>query len=94
MALDIIWTREAKDRLAETIKHLEDSGSEQMLQQFSRQLDKKLKLVKVYPQMYQKSDRLEGARRCVVDKYYSFLYSYDQIFLYVLTVYDNRQDQI
>lgn len=94
MALDIIWTREAKDRLAETIKYLEDSGSERMVQQFSRQLDKKLELAKVHLQMYQKSDRLEGARRCVIDKYYSFLYSHDQIFLYILTVYDNRQDQL
>ena len=47
MALDIIWTREAKDRLAEIIEYLEDSRSEQMLQQFSRQLDKKLKLVNI-----------------------------------------------
>ena len=47
MALDIIWTREAKDQLAEIIEYLEDSGSEQMLQQFSRQLDKKLNLVNI-----------------------------------------------
>lgn len=41
--------------------------------------------------MYQKSDQLEGARRCVINKYYSLLYSYDTTFAYVLTLLDNRR---
>ncbi len=91
MALEIIWTREAKEQLAEIITFLESDGGERMLQHFSHQLDKKLELVKDQPKMYQKSDRLEGVRRCIVDKNYSFLYSHDNLFVYILTIYSNRQ---
>ena len=91
MALEIVWTQEAKAALAEIITSLEEYQDDRLLRRFSQQLDKKLVLVKQHPQMYQKSDRLEGARRCVIDTYYSFLYSHDSIFIYILTLYDNRR---
>ena len=91
MALDIIWTKEARAGLADSIAFLEKRGNETLLQQFSQQLEKKLELIKEYPQLYQKSDRLEGARRCVIDKHHSLLYSYDRVFIYILALWDSRQ---
>ena len=90
MALEIIWTKNAQEQLADTIVYLQTLGNEQLLQRFSRQLEGKLQLIKDHPQLYQKSDQLEGARRCVVNKYYSLLYSYDRVFVYVLSLLDNR----
>jgi len=92
VALEIIWTKEAKSKLTEIIASLGEYGNDQLLQRFSQQLDKKLELIKVHPQLYQKSDRLEGARRCTIDKYYSLLYSHDDIFIYILTLWNNRQN--
>ena len=92
MALEIIWTKEAKVKLAEIITSLEEYGNNQLLQRFSQQLDKKLELIKDHPQIYQKSGRLKGARRCVIDKYHSLLYSHDRMFVYILTLWDNRQN--
>ena len=89
MALEIIWTKEAKDQLAEVIASLEAYGNEQLIHRFSRQLDKKLELIKEHPQIYQKSDRLKGVRRCVIDKYRSFFYSYDEVFIYIITFWDD-----
>ena len=91
MALEIIWTKEAKAKLTEIIAFLEEYGNDQLLHRFSRQLDKKLELIKEHPQLYQKSDRLEGARRCTIDKYHSLLYTHDNIFAYIVTLWDNRQ---
>ena len=73
MALEVIWTKNAQQQLTETITYLEDLGSESLLRRFSQQLEEKLELIKDYPQLYQKSDQLEGARRCVVNKHYSIL---------------------
>jgi plasmid stabilization system protein ParE len=91
VALEIIWTKEAKAKLTEIIASLEEYGNEQLLQRFSQQLDKKLELITNHPQLYQKSDRLQGVRRCVIDKYHSLLYSHDSIFVYIITLWDNRQ---
>lgn len=68
MALEVIWTKNAQQQLTETITYLEDLGSESLLRRFSQQLEEKLELIKDYPQLYQKSDQLDGARRCVVNK--------------------------
>ena len=91
MALEVVWTKNAQQQLSETITYLEDIGSELLLQKFSQQLEEKLELIKDYPQLYQKSDQLDGARRCVVNKHYSLLYSHDRIFIYVLSLFDNRK---
>lgn len=88
MALEIIWTKEAKDQLAEVIASLEAYGNEQLLHRFSQQLDKKLELIKEHPQIYQKSDRLNGVRRCLVDKYRGFFYSHDAVFVYIIAFWD------
>ncbi len=90
MALEIIWTKNAQEQLTETIAYLEASGNETLLRRFSQQLEEKLELVKDYPQLYQRSDQLGGARRCVVNKHYSLLYSHDRVFVYVLALFDNR----
>ena len=89
MALEIIWTKEAKKQLEEVIASLEEYGNEQLMQRFSRQLDKKLELIREHQQIYQKSDRLKGVRRCVIDKYRSFFYSYDEVFIYIITFWDD-----
>ncbi len=91
MALEIIWTKNAQEQLTETIAYLEALGNESLLRRFSQQLEEKLELIKDDPQLYQKSDQLEGARRCVVNKHYSVLYSHDRIFVYVLSLFDNRR---
>jgi plasmid stabilization system protein ParE len=91
VALEIIWTKEAKAKLTEIIASLEEYGNDRLLQRFSQQLDKKLELIKEHPQLYQKSDRLEGTRRCTIDKYHSLLYGHDSIFVYIITLWDNRQ---
>ena len=90
MALEIIWTKNAQQQLTETIAYLEGLGNESLLRRFSQQLEEKLELVKDYPQLYQKSDQLEGARRCVVNKHYSVLYSHDRVCVYILSLFDNR----
>ncbi len=90
MALEVIWTKNAQQQLTETITYLEDLGSESLLRRFSQQLEEKLELIKDYPQLYQKSDQLEGARRCVVNKHYSILYSHDRVCVYILSLFDNR----
>lgn len=73
MALEIIWTKEAKVKLTEVIASLEEHGNNQLLKRFSQQLEKKLELIRDHPQIYQKSERLKGARRCVIDKYHNLI---------------------
>ena len=91
MALEVIWTKNAQEQLTEMIAYLEASGNDSLLRRFSQQLEEKLELIKDYPKLYQKSDQLEGARRCVVSKHYSVLYSHDSVFVYILSLFDNRR---
>lgn len=90
MALEIIWTKESKEQLVKAFTSLEASGNDHSLQRLSRQLKRKLDLISEYPQIYQKSERLNGVRRCILNKHYGFLYYYDAIFIYIITFLDMR----
>jgi len=81
VALEIIWTKEAQKQLSDIITLYEDQNNQSFLKQFSRQLEYKLKLISEHPRMYQKSDRLNDTRRCLLNRYHSLYYTHDQVYI-------------
>lgn len=92
MALKIIWSEEADFNLDSIIKYLQSNWTEKELKNFSVKLDEQISLVAQFPLLYKQSKRLQGARECVITKHNSLFYIVDKASIYILSIWDNRQN--
>ena len=92
MALKIEWSIEAKTNLINIIHYLEKNWTPKEVQFFSRRLNVQLSILVKTPAIYKKSDKLHGAHECVLTKQNTLFYTFDEDKLYILSVWDNRQD--
>lgn len=79
-------------KLDELLEYLENEWSEKVKINFIDKLDRKLKLIKSNPESFQKSDVVKGLHQCVITSQITIYYRYDNDFVYVVTLFDNRQN--
>lgn len=92
MALKIIWSEEADFNLDSIIKYLQSNWTEKELKNFSVKLDKQISLIAEFPLLYKHSKRLQGTRECVITNHNSLFYIVDKTSIYILSIWDNRQN--
>ncbi len=82
----------ASFKLTELLDYLEHKWSLSIKIKFLNKLESKLEVIKSNPDSFVMSDVKKGLRRCVVTKQTTLLYKYDSDTIYIITVFDNRQD--
>ena len=92
MALKISWSKEAKEELIRVIAYLDENWSEKEIRKFSSKLEEQITLISVRPKTYKKSKRLLGTHECLITKHNSLFYTYNETSLFIVTVWDNRQE--
>jgi plasmid stabilization system protein ParE len=92
MALEIFWTEEAKDNLKSIIEYLETKWTEKEIRKFSKKLEEQLSLISLTPYIYKQSQRLYGTRECLITKHNSLFYISNNTIIYILSIWDNRQN--
>jgi plasmid stabilization system protein ParE len=92
VALKIEWSLESLENLSRIFKHLEKKWTEKEITNFSQRLEEQLYIISNKPNTYKKSSKLLGTRECVLSKHNSLMYVFNEHTLFVVTVYDNRQD--
>lgn len=90
----IKWSLEARANLDNIITYLETEWTEKEVRNFSERLESQLLLIGRTPDIYKKSLRKEGLRECQVTPHNTLFYTYDDEKLYIVTIYDNRQDPL
>jgi plasmid stabilization system protein ParE len=88
----IEWSLEAQANLNNIITYLENEWTEKEIRYFSERLDKQLSVILQTPEIYKKSSRKTGLRECQITNHSTLFYAYDNEKLYIVTVFDNRQD--
>ncbi len=88
----IVLTKTAEKRLTELLAYLESAWSRKVKNQFTNQLVKRLNFVRENPKAFPSSSVKQGIHKCVITKQITVYYTFDDQFIYVLTVFDNRQD--
>lgn len=88
------WSREAQANLDSIITYLENEWkwTEKEVRNFSERLEKQLPVILETPGVYKNSLRKPGLRECQITKHNTLFYTYDDQTLYIVTVFDNRQD--
>ncbi|MGP8213954.1 MAG: type II toxin-antitoxin system RelE/ParE family toxin [Bacteroidia bacterium] len=92
MALKVVWSNEAKESLKKIITYLEENWTRRELSSFARILEKQLSIISNKPKCYKKSERLLGTRECLLTKHNSLFYTFDNENVFVVTLWDNRQE--
>lgn len=72
--------------------YLEEEWSTKVKHDFIQKLDKSLKQIQELPDSFPESGKIRGLRKCVVTKQTTVFYKYSETTIYVVTIFDNRQN--
>ena len=89
---DIVWSDEAQYNLSKIIDYLETNWTEKELKKFFQRLDKVLQLISQNPQLFRLTNKRKRVRRCVFSKQTSIYYKFENERVFLITLFDNRQD--
>lgn len=82
----------ASKKLDILLEYLESIWSPKVKKEFIKKLDKTLLLIQKNPEYFQKSNLITGLHRCVITKQITIYYKYDDHYIYIVTLFDNRQN--
>jgi plasmid stabilization system protein ParE len=92
MALEVSWSKEAREELIKVISYLEENWTEREIKRFTSKLEEQITIISSKPKTYKKSKRLLGTHECLITKHNSLFYTYNDTYLFIVTVWDNRQE--
>jgi len=90
----IYWSAEAKENLISLIKYLEQNWSEKETSYFIKKLDKRIKLISAYPEIFPVSIKKKFVRRSILSKQITVYYSINIDRIDILSLFDVRQNPI
>jgi plasmid stabilization system protein ParE len=92
MSRGIRLSKRTTQKLNELLEYLENEWSEKAKIDFIDKLDRVLSLIKSNPESFQKSDLVKGLHQCVITSQTTIYYRYDSDFVYIVTLFDIRQN--
>jgi plasmid stabilization system protein ParE len=84
----------AARKLDHLLVFLEHEWSARVMDDFVKKLSKSLNQMQKLPDSFPESDKIRGLRKCVVTKQTTIFYKYSETAIYIVTIFDNRQDPI
>lgn len=85
-------SKRSKRKLENLLEYLENEWSIKTKKEFIKKLDKILDQIKINPNYFPQSKIKKGIHKCVVTKQTTIYYRFDDKFIYIISVFDNRQD--
>ena len=92
MSRKIILSKKASKKLGELLEYLETEWSAKVKNDYIKKLEKSLAIIKQNPNNFQESNIKKGLHKCVITKQTTIYYKFDKDKIYVVTLFDNRQD--
>ena len=88
----ISWADEANNNLDRIINYLEQNWSNKDIVNFFKKLEKRIEIIKQYPQIFPKSQILKNVHCSVLTKQITIYYSVENEIIRILSLFDTRQD--
>lgn len=92
MKREVRLSKRAMKRLDKLFVFLEKEWSIKVKNNFIKKLDRSLKQLQEHPTSFPESEKIAGLRKCVVTKQTTIFYKYSTSTVYIVSVFDNRQD--
>jgi len=88
----IRFSKSASTKLENLLYYLEKEWSKKVKADFILKLDNSLLQIQNHPNSFPASEKINGLRKCVVTKQTTIFYKYSDHGIYVVALFDNRQD--
>ena len=92
MNREIRLSMRAMKKLDNLLLFLENEWSTKVRNNFIIKLNKSLKQIQKLPDSFPESEKIRGLKKCVVTKQTTVFYKYSETTIYIVTIFDNRQD--
>ena len=92
MRRQIVLSRTAEKKLDKLFNYLETNWSEKVKLSFISKLEQRLSIVQQKPESFPKSEIKNDLHKCVITRQTTMYYTFDEKDIFVLTVFDNRQN--
>ncbi|MCK5169773.1 MAG: type II toxin-antitoxin system RelE/ParE family toxin [Bacteroidales bacterium] len=92
MSRKILLSKRASGNLEKLLEYLENKWSKRVKDNFIKKMDKALNILKEKPESSPKSEIIKGLHRNVITKQTTVYYKFDSKKLYIVTIFDTRQD--
>jgi plasmid stabilization system protein ParE len=89
---NVSWADEAIDNLNDVINYLEQNWSYKEKTDFFKKLEKRLGIIKQYPEIFPKSQKSNSVYRSVLTEQITIYYSVENKIIKILSLFDVRQD--
>ena len=92
MSRKIVLSKRAARNIEKLLEYLEVEWSTRIKNNFIKKLDRSLRIINENPESSPKSNLVTGLYKCVVTKQTTVYYRFDNKKLFVVTIFDTRQD--
>lgn len=92
MNFTIIFSEKAKLNIEKIADYLQEQWSENVKLKFLTEVSKAVKQLAIMPFMFPSSDKMEGLRRCVVNRHRVLYYRINKEIIEVINVKGTRQN--
>ena len=92
MSRKIVLSKRASRNLDKLLEYLETKWSKRVKDNFIKKLDKSLLILQERPESSPKSEVVKGLYKCVITKQTTAFYKFDNKNIYIVTIFDTRQD--
>jgi plasmid stabilization system protein ParE len=91
MSFTIIFSEKAKSNIEKIAEYLDEEWSENVKLKFLTDISKAVKQLVIMPFMFPSSDKMEGLRRCVVNRHTILYYRINKEIIEVINIKGTRQ---
>ncbi len=92
MKPDVRLSKSAAKKLGKLFDFLEKEWSIKVKKEFIKKLEKSLLQIQKLPDCCPESEKIIGLRKCVVTRQTTIFYKYSDKVIYIITIFDNRQN--
>lgn len=88
----LILSKRTSKKLDKLLEYLETEWSEKVKRDYLSKFEETLKLVKEKPEIFPSTETVKGLHKCVITKQTTVYYRFDELKIYIVTLFDNRQN--
>jgi len=92
MAKEVIWSPEALANLNGVIEYLEHKWTEKEIEHLIKATEKVIEIISTQPKSYRMAKRKKNIHEALITKHNLMIYKNTAKFIYVMAVFDTRQD--
>lgn len=90
---EIFWTKESLTNLDDILEYLSSAWTQKEVANFKSKLSKQLEIILKFPHLFPASQVNPDLRKAVLSKQTTILYQIQGRRIYILYLFDTRQDQ-